>query len=375
MHRLLVIRIDLIGDVVLTLPAVRALRRQYPYAEIDMLVLASSAGILASEPDIDHVIAIDPYFWRKPSAFLHPSAWTAAYQTLRSIRASHYDIALSMCGDLASILARLSGAPHRLGYAEEAYAHMLNEPVTGGRYRTRKHEIDYCLELASAAGAKVTSADRKLRLAVDTESRRLMLDRVQELRHRAGKAGPLVIMHAGARNGQAKRWPAEHLARLAQLLNAQLEGLVVLTGAGSERTIADAVVQIAGSAVQNIAGETNLSELVALLSLADVCVTGDSGPMHIAAAVGTRVVALHGPTDPALSGPISDSSIVLRHPLWCAPCYDPAATAECRFGNPVCMKLITPESVLEAVVTQISQMRITPTPVEATEQLSVLELS
>jgi len=289
-----------------------------------MLVLDSSSGIVAGEPSIDRVIALDPYFWRKPSAYLRPRTWVSAYQTLQALRATHYDIAVSICGDLASIFARLSRAPRRIGYANEAYAFMLTDPVPGGRYYTRKHEMEYCLALARAAGGVVKPQDHKLQLPVDPESLRGMSGRIRHLRQLTQIAGPLVVMHAGARNGQAKRWPIEHLAALAQRL--------VFRTAGPRRAYwrqvgtyhCRGVVELANvPQLVNMVGETSLSELVALLSLAQVVVTGDSGPMHIASAVGTRIVALHGPTDPALSGPVGETSIVLRQPLWCAPCYDP----------------------------------------------------
>jgi len=94
------------------------------------------------------------------------------------------------------------------------------------------------------------------------------------------------------------------------------------------------------------------------LAASDVVVSGDSGPMHIACAVGAAVVVLHGPTDPGQSGPIDPEAIILRREIWCSPCYDPSATAECRFGNPVCMKGITPAMALAAVRRQLAKKAI-----------------
>ena len=104
-------------------------------------------------------------------------------------------------------------------------------------------------------------------------------------------------------------------------------------------------------------GDRTDKELIALLAESDVLVTGDSGPMHIACAVETPVVVMHGPTDPALSGPSAPDALVLRHTLWCSPCYDASTTAECRFGNPVCMKAIAPRVVFAAVQRQLSAHR------------------
>jgi lipopolysaccharide heptosyltransferase II len=164
-----------------------------------------------------------------------------------------------------------------------------------------------------------------------------------------------VAIHVGARNGQAKRWPPAHIATLAERLTRELDALVVLTGAPNEADLAAAVVRRCSAHVLNLIGRTTVPELAALLAASDLCVSGDSGPMHVACAVGTPVVALHGPTDPAQSGPTAPDAIVLRRELWCAPCYDPRETAECRFGNPVCMKELAPSLVFAAVRRQLAR--------------------
>ena len=145
------------------------------------------------------------------------------------------------------------------------------------------------------------------------------------------------------------RWPTSHFARVAERLVGELDALVVLTGAPSEAPLASAIEAECRYPLLNLLGRTSLLELVALLAVSDLVISGDSGPMHIAAAVQTPVIALHGPTDPALSGPISPDAIVLRRDLWCSPCYDASATAECPFDNPVCMKGLGPDLVFRAV--------------------------
>jgi lipopolysaccharide heptosyltransferase II len=192
-------------------------------------------------------------------------------------------------------------------------------------------------------------------------------------RRSTGARGPIVALHAGARNGQAKRWPPAHLATLADRLIAQLDALVVLTGAPSEAPLAREVLGHCTRRPTNLVGTTSLQELAALLAASDLLVTGDSGPLHIACAVGTPVVALHGPTDPALSGATAADAIVLRRRLWCSPCYDASATAECRFGNPVCMKLLTPNLVYAAVCRQLR--RQTPPAVDRREGMPRVSLA
>lgn len=172
-------------------------------------------------------------------------------------------------------------------------------------------------------------------------------------RAKLGRHGPIIAMHAGARNGQAKRWPTQHFAALTDQLVEELDALVVVTGAPNEASLARDITRYAQYPLLNVSGKTTLSQLVALLAESDVLVTGDSGPMHVACAVETPVVVMHGPTDPALSGPTASDAIVLRHKLWCSPCYDASATAECRFGNPICMKAIAPRMVFAAVQRQL----------------------
>jgi lipopolysaccharide heptosyltransferase II len=352
-RRILVVRVDLLGDTVLSTPAVRALRRAYPTARNDMLVQPANTGVLLGDPDLDDMIGYNPHVWRSPSAWLNPRTWLAGRAVLRRLRAKRYDLAISVSGDIGSIVTRLTNARRRVGYAGEAYSGFLTDPVPGARYRTHQHEVRYVLRLAEAAGGLVAPEDAVPHLEVDVQARQAVAATLSEGRARLGADGPIITMHAGARNGQAKRWPLAHFAALAERLWQEHRALVVLTGAPHEAPLAEEVTQLAQAPILNLAGRTNVPELVALLAQSDVVVSGDSGPMHIACAVGTPVVALHGPTDPALSGPTTPDAIVLRQRLWCAPCYDASATAECRFGNPVCMKQLAPRMVAAAVRRQL----------------------
>jgi lipopolysaccharide heptosyltransferase II len=352
-RRILVVRVDLLGDVVLSLPAVRALARAYPEANIDLLVLKSTAGILEGQPGIHRILAYDPHVWRQPASYLRPDHWLEAASVLRTIRASGYDLAVSISGDMGSILTRLSGAKRRFGYSGEAYRFFLTDPLPGGRYLTRQHETEYVLALARAAGGITTGLDdARPRLVVLPSAR----DRVSSLlgTGRAGLdcTGPIVTLHGGARNGQAKRWPTGHFARLAEKLTEEFNALVVLTGASGDAQLARAIEEQCRHPLLNLTGKTSLPELAALLAASDLVISGDSGPMHIACAVGTPVISLHGPTDPVLSGPtptaMSADAIVLRQDLWCSPCYDATATAQCPFGNPICMKSLQVDLVFGA---------------------------
>ncbi len=359
-RRILVVRVDLLGDVVLSTPAVRALRRAYPRATIDMLVQAPFDAILAGDPDIHRTLVWNPHVWRNPRNWLRPTPWRTALAMLWRMRLPRYDLALSISGDIGSIVTRLSGARRRVGYAGEAYGSFMTDPVPGARYRTHQHEVRYVLGLAAAAGGIVAPGDEVPRLSVAPQQRARMQATLAEARTRLGATGPIIALHAGARNGQAKRWPARHWATLARLLCDELGAVVTLTGAPNEAPLASDVARMAERPLLNLCGQTSLPELKALLAECDLVISGDSGPMHIACALGKPVIVLHGPTDPAISGPTTSDAVVLRLGLWCSPCYDASATAECRFGNPSCMKELAPSMVFAAARHRLADLGLIP---------------
>lgn len=355
-RRILVVRVDLIGDVVLSLPAVRALRRAYPDAELDMLVLPSAAGVLAGEPDITRVLTYDPNIWRRPVALLRPRNWDGVRDLLTMLRSARYDLCVSVAGDWGSVLAWVSGARRRVGYAGEAYPGLMTDPVPGGRYAVRKHEVEYVKALARAAGG-VVADDALPVLHVAPEGALGVRQTLDALGVGAGSR-PMVVLHPGAHNGKAKRWPTASWAALAERL-ADVGADVLITGAAGDAALVGTIARGARAGgrtrVHDLAGRTTLPELVALLAQCDLLVSGDSGPLHIACAVGTAVVGLYGPTDPAISGPLAADAIVLRRGIWCAPCYNASTTADCRFANPVCMKGLTPTVVLAAARKQLAR--------------------
>src|SRR5205807_7199486 len=152
-----------------SLPVVRSLKRTYPDAEIDLLAIPSSSKVVASDPDLTEVIAYDPNVWRRPKALFKMRNWREAWALRRRLRAQHYDLAVSVFGPWAAILAVLSGAQRRVGFGRESYPGFMTDSVAGRHWNPgdHKHEVDYCLELAKAAGATISPADRIPHLYVD----------------------------------------------------------------------------------------------------------------------------------------------------------------------------------------------------------------
>lgn len=368
-RRILVVRVDLIGDLVMSLTAVRALKRTYPEAEIDLLALPSSATILSNgldeqitnDPDISHTFTYNPNIWRRPKALLQPRNWYEGWKLHRRLKARHYDLAISLYGNVAAILAVLSGAKRRLGFGREGYPGFLTENVAGKHWMPEDHlhEVDYCLKLAQAAGATIHADDRVPQLYVAMQAHR-------EIERLLAKEGistekPLIACHVSSHNGQAKRWPIPYWATLLDRLSKECDAQIVLTGASNDLPLVHAVMQRMHTQAFNMAGKTTLAQLAALFLRADLVISGDSGPMHIAEAVDTPLIALHGPTDPALSGPTNPKAIVLRSDIWCSPCYDTKSPADCRFHTIQCMKNLTPNRVFDVACQMLKEQAVIAT--------------
>jgi lipopolysaccharide heptosyltransferase II len=360
-RHILVIRLDLIGDLVLSLTVVRALKRTYPQAEIDLLAIPTSAKVALHDPHLSEIITYDPNIWRRPQALIRPKNWRDAQALLRRLHERHYDLAVSVYGPWAGIMAVLSGAKRRVGFGSESYPGFMTDSVPGGlpgRMRHRnppdnKHEVDYCLELAQAAGATITADDRIPHLEVDAQSQQEIEQLLRKEGVQADKA--LIACHVSSNNGQSKRWPVPYWATLLDRLMGEEGVQVVLTGAPVDLPIIEAVVCRMLEQPINLAGKTSLPQLVALLHCVDLIISGDSGPIHMASALGTPIIGIYGPTNPALSGPVSPDATVLRSDIWCSPCYDARGSADCRFHTTQCMKNITPSQVFAIVRSKLAE--------------------
>jgi len=322
-NRLLVVRLGSLGDLVHTLPAVAALRRTHPSLEIDWLVDAVHEQFLALVPPVTSVVALADRTAR---------AW---WQVRARLRARTYDVAADFQGLIKSAaLARLSGARAVVGFDRAS----LREPAAAFFY-TRAvdvggagHVVFKNLELAASLGA----ADGPLEFPLARTDERA----VTEVRRQV--TGPYAIINPGAA-WPNKRWPPDRFGRVAAHLERrhQLRS-IVLWGPG-ERDLAEAVVRDSDGA-SVVAPATTLPDLVALARQARLIVSGDTGPLHIAAAVGVPVVSLFGPTDPDRNGPWEAADVALSRYERCGCHYQ----RRCR-RNDWCLATIPADDVCAAV--------------------------
>jgi lipopolysaccharide heptosyltransferase II len=352
-RRILVLRFGLFGDGVLLTPTLRLLRGSFPHARIDVLATPIQVTAFRGVSCVDRVVV-----WRagdliEPRYGLRPANWLLAAACVRELRRERYDLALACYGPLSSAVALLCGAPVRVGFEGEAVPGTLTKALPGRRWQHPLHDAEYSVEVARAAGAK--GATPASEIAVDEGAAKAVEARWLESSNGYDRR-PRIVLHPGATNGDAKRWPVGHWEALAGRLLGDGH-TVVLVGAGTEdgklaaRTAREARRQCPnGGRIVDMVNKTTLPELVALIDRADVFVSGDSGPMHAAVARRRPVVAIHGPTDPRVNGPFkAERVVVVRHPLPCSPCYRLGRVADCPLGHTLCQRLIEPETVYAAV--------------------------
>lgn len=335
MSRVLIVRLGALGDVVHAIPVAAALRRAFPDARIDWLVSAKHREILDLVPVIDRRLVIND----RGDA----SGGTSLLGAIAELRRSRYDLAIDLQGLIKSaVLARLSGAPRVVGfssrYARERAARLfyteVHDPGRGGLYdpRETRHVVDINLGLLT-------------RLGIDAPAREFPIEDVDSDAARTARqqtGGHYALLNPGAA-WPNKRWPPARLAAVAVELRAR-HGLmsVVLWGPGEEALAAEVVAGANGAAVMS--PKTTIADLVALARRAILMVSGDTGPTHIAAALGTPIVGIYGPTRPARNGPMSPLDITVSRDDVCQCHHLRRCTRE-----RMCLLDIEVAEVLEAV--------------------------
>lgn len=318
-----------VGDVVMNTPFLGRLRALYPSARIVAMGRRNVVGLLDGHPDVDEVWAIDD---RTMAGF------RAAVGRLRDLRA---DLGFLLPNSLQSAaLFALGGVRRRVGYNRDARGWLLTDPVRLRPEDLAVHEVRYYLRLLH--GFDVAPGDAPpLRLSVRAEER----DAMREWLAGEGIAPDrfVVAVNPAAFYGTAKRWDADRFAAAARHFVDSRSARVVVTGLAQERDVAEDVCRAGGEGFVNAAGRMSLRQLMAFLERADLFFTNDSGAMHIAAALGTPLVAVFGSTDWVTTAPRTDAARIVRVPTPCAPCL----LRHCPIDHR-CMKGVTPDMAIAA---------------------------
>jgi len=337
---ILIVKLSAIGDVIHTLPSLAALRRLYPDAHITWVVEEAAADLIIGHPHLDEVIISRRKSWiRDIKAGKWQSAWREMRAFLQRLRSRRYDLVIDFHGLLkSSMMVFLSGGKRNLGYDswQELSGLFLHEKIPEDM---NKHAVDRYLDFPRYLGAESHDVEFILPL---TDKTKAVAKRLLDQHHLSEKnyiaVNPIAYW-------ETKLWDSAKFAKLADQIKEGLKLDVIFTG--SNRTDAADILSRMKKEGINLGGKTSLPILAEIYKSARAVITTDSGPMHLAAAMGTPVIALFGPTDPARTGPYGKGHAVIRADLPCSPCLlKKCSTKEC-------MEEITPGQVYAALENQI----------------------
>ncbi len=308
--RILVLGPSWLGDAVMAIPTYRALRRAFPDAWIAVLARGPVADLYRMVEGVDEVV---PY--RRPRGPRRLGAYVDLVRRLQRVRA---DVAVLLPRSFgAAWTALLADVPRRVGYAASGRAWILTDPIERAPALLRTHRVHYLQHVLTGLGLEPAPEAPVLTIPDDT---RAAADRLlAPLTDRAPTR--LVAFNPGANYGGAKQWPEERYVELARALLAREDLGIVLVGAPGDHPVCDRIVHEVGDPrLLDLSGETTVCELAAVLDRCDYAVSNDTGAMHVAAAVGTPIVAIFGPTDPVTTPPYGDAHRIVREPVECSPC-------------------------------------------------------
>ncbi len=339
-HNILVVKLSSIGDVVHSLPFLEVLKQGFPHARIDWLVEEAASSILFEHPGIDRLILSRRKSWQKKmtTGLEFISVWHEGKRLFKDIRLRNYDLVIDLQGLFRSgMLVGISKGARKIGMtgAREFAGFFLNEPPVTVSYE--QHAVDRYLEIAAYLGCDTTSWEGSIPVS---ESDR---NAAQKLVNRNGRrTAPIVAINPGAR-WKTKMWLPERMASLADRIQRELSCDVVFTGSDQDRMMIDQMIDAMEKKALNLAGKTSLRELAALYDISRLLITADTGPMHIAAAMGCPVAAIFGPTDPLRTGPYGKGHCVIQEKVDCGPCF----RKKC--DSMICMKQITVDRCFDTV--------------------------
>jgi heptosyltransferase-2 len=322
-----------VGDAMMTLPALRELRRLFPDSHITLATRSGTKGLFIGADFVDELQIHDGRGLR------------SFFQQVRTWRTGQFDLAILFTNSFASALvAALAKIPVRIGYAADNRARLLTHAIELPEWRSTRHEIFYYLRIIAELEWLFTQQQTFLEVQPDA-SLKVSDARKDDARYLLKRQGvtedhPVIALCPGSINSRAKRWPAESYAVLADRCVDTLGAQILLIGSKGELEVSRRVAARMHNKPIMLTGQTEIAEVVAVLSIADMLITNDTGPAHIAAALGRPTLVIFGPTNPLTTRPFSPVGEIIRHPPECAPCM----LRDCPIDHR-CMTAITPDEV------------------------------
>lgn len=341
--KILIVKLGAVGDVVHSLPALHSLRKSFPHAFIAWAVERKSMDVITGNPDLDEVIIFER---KELQRIFKADGLFAAYRFFRQfavkLKGYNFDLAIDFQTLFKSgIITFSSGAKQRIGFDKWRE---LNRLFTNERVRAiSRHTVDKYLELVEAAGASPDASPVKIAYSSEDAS---YID--EFLNERKLEDRPWVAINPGA-SWTSKLWPAERFAALCDILEDSAIPVVVVWGPGEEPLV-DAIVGATRSR-PNVAPSTSIKQLACLLERSSLYIGGDTGPMHMAVAMGTPVVGIFGPSDPERNGPYGEGHMILQADIDCIKCWKKSCSSM------ECMNNVSAEDVADAVISKIIPLK------------------
>ena len=348
-RKILVRATNWIGDAVISLPALEALRARFPSAEIVVMAKPWVSNVYDHYPALDRQIIYDPQGEHRGSGGFNA--------LIRQLRTERFDAAILFQNAFhAAWMAWRANIPNRIGYARDGRAFLLTESIETPAPAAYGHQAYYYLHLLFRAGIiprpEPPCPLEEIRLTVQPEERAWAVRHLESL----GLGGPrfLVAVVPGASYGPAKRWPPDRFAELADRLIETLHADALLFGSVAERPLAEEIAQEMEHTPTLVAGETTLRQSMALFERCRLVMTNDSGPMHVAAAMALPVIGIFGSTNLYATGPFGPHARMVRHPVECSPCGLRVCPIDFR-----CMEGVTVSTVYRVALELVKQLGIT----------------
>ena len=349
-RNILCVRLDSLGDVLMCTPAMRAIRQSRPGCRLTLLTSHSGAAAVPFIAELDDVIAY-PAPWMKSST---PHGSPADALMIALLAARDFDAAViftsfSQSALPAALMCQLAGIPIRLAHCRENPYQLLTDWVAEPEPdKLVRHEVRRQLDLVASVG---WSADCS-RLSFKVPGSDLLFMRRRLVEHSIGPRQPFILMHPGA-SAPSRRYPPELWAEVIRGLGRRRAWPIVMTGEAGESATVDAIRTASGQKVHSLAGQLSLGQLGAAIALAAVVVSNNTGPAHMAAAIGTPLVDLYALTNPQHT-PWQVNSRLLFHDVPCRFCYK----SVCPQGHHDCLTKVTPKQVIDAVCSLTGQVRV-----------------
>jgi len=333
-----------VGDAIMALPALRAIRQRHPDAAISIVARPYVADIYRDQKICDDLIPYDPNSIHR--------GWSGREKLAADLRNRKFDIALLLQNAFdAAWLAWRAQIPQRIGYARDARSLLLTKAIPVPKSgEIPAHEKFYYLELLRRAGWLDQLTDEPhITLRVPDAARQRATQTLLENGARPHAAR--IAVGAGASYGSAKCWPPERFAKSLNALLSHTDADVILFGTPGELPVSTAIASELQRAPINLTGKTSIADLPALLSQCHLFLGNDSGAMHVAAAVGLPVVAIFGPTDPNGTAPVTPRITIVQQKPYCSPCFLRRCPTDHR-----CMTAVTPAMVESALHSALAEV-------------------